>query len=246
MAHSEVDSFVTKFKHLCHTGFRATLTIEAENGEASVVLKSGLGPIQPLNVLRHHGQPSRRRGPAYERRQERRQAAKAAGQVLPTTVEVRDAPASKDATPEADADDVSEHSEDVIADQAVAEETVANDSEKSTEKAESDFTCLLCDFRSNWENGLQIHMARKHCNLAQIDGNDTFTMDEIEDEKYAETLHYWKTGRLGTVFQCFLNANEIIENSNLESDLKTKEKVKVLEARKLAFGNHYRNFPPCS
>ena len=220
MAHSEVDSFVTKFKHLCHTGFRATLTIEAENGEASVVLKSGLGPIQPLNVLRHHGQPSRRRGPAYERRQERRQAAKAAGQVLPTTVEVRDAPASKDATPEADADDVSEHSEDVIADQAVAKETVAND----IEKAETDSTCLLCDFRSNWENGLQIHMARKHGNLEQIDGNDTFAMDEIDDEKYAGTLHYWKTGRLGTVFQSFLNANEIIENRNRETDVKSIEK----------------------
>ena len=89
-------------------------------------------------------------------------------------------------------------------------------------------------------------MARKHCNLAQIDGNDTFTMNEIEDEKYAETLHYWKTGRLGTVFQCFLNANEIIENSNLETDFKTKEKVKVLEARKLAFGKYCRNFPPWS
>ena len=39
-------------------------------------------------------------------------------------------------------------------------------------------------------------MARKHCNLKQIDGNDTFAMDEIDDEKYAGTLHYWKTGRL--------------------------------------------------
>ena len=92
MAHSEVDSFVTKFKNLCHAGIRTTLTIEAVNGEASVVLKSCLGPIPSFHVPRHHCQPSCHRGPAYERHQERRQAAKAAaGQAPSPSVEVRDA-----------------------------------------------------------------------------------------------------------------------------------------------------------
>ena len=42
----------------------------------------------------------------------------------------------------------------------------------------------------------------------------------------------------------FLDANERVENSNLESEMKTEEKEKILEARKLAFGNYFRNFPP--
>ena len=71
-------------------------------------------------------------------------------------------------------------------------------------------------------------------------------MDEIDDEKYAGTLHYWKTGRLGTVFQSFLNGNEIIENSSLETDVKTIEKVKFLETKKLAFFGRFINFPHCS
>ena len=86
-------------------------------------------------------------------------------------------------------------------------------------------------------------MANKQGNLEQIDGNETFAMDEIDDEKYAGTFHYWKTGRLGTVFQSFLNANEIIENSNHETNVETIEKVKVLEARKLAFGNRLETSP---
>ena len=246
MAHSEVDSFVAKFKHLCHAGIRTTLTIEAVNGEASVVLKSFLGPIPSFHVPRHHGQPSRRRGPAYERRQERRQAAKAAaGQAPSPSVEVRDAAPSDDFTPAAEAVASLEDSEGITADQVVAEVNVASDTEKSADKAEQDFACVICDFTSNWKNGLQIHMARKHSKIQQIDGNDTFENEEIDDDtKYSGTNHYWKTGRLGTVYQCFLDANEIVENSNLESEMKTEEKEKILEARKLAFGNYFRNFPP--
>ena len=82
MAHFQVDSFVTKFKHLCHAGFKATLTITSSDGEASVVLTAGLGPIPPTQLqhdLRNHVQP-RPRGPAYQRRQARRQAARTAEQ----------------------------------------------------------------------------------------------------------------------------------------------------------------------
>jgi hypothetical protein len=53
MAHFEVDSFLTKFKHLCHAGFKATLMITSSDGEASVVLTAGLGQIPPtqLNMI---------------------------------------------------------------------------------------------------------------------------------------------------------------------------------------------------
>ena len=89
MVHSEVDSFVTKFKHLCHAGFRATLTIEAVNGEASVVLKSFLGA---LHAPGHHGQdPS-------------------------LAVKVSNAPPSDDVHSADEAGATSEHSEATIAD----------------------------------------------------------------------------------------------------------------------------------
>ena len=82
---------------------------------------------------------------------------------------------------------------------------VASDTEKSADKAEQDFACLICDFTSIWKNGLQIHMARKHSKIQQIDGNDTFENEEIDDDtKYSGTNHYWKTERFGTVYQCFL------------------------------------------
>ena len=78
-----------EFKQLWNAGFKATLTIEAVNGEASIVLKSGLGAHQPQHHHRHHGQA---RAPAYHRRQERSQAARLAAdeQGISPTVEVRD------------------------------------------------------------------------------------------------------------------------------------------------------------
>ena len=243
MVHSEVDSFVTKFKHLCHAGFRATLTIEAVNWEASVVLKSFLGA---LHAPGHHGQPPRRRGPAYQRRQERRQAAKAAaGQDPSLAVKVSDAPPSDDVNSADEAGATSEHSEATTADDEEANSSAISVTEKSAEKAEKNFSCLICDFTSNWENGLHIHMARKHNNIQQVDGNATFDSEESDDDKkYSGTHSYWKTGRLGTIFQSFLDANEIIENSNLEVEIKMKEKEKILEARKFAFKKDFRDFPP--
>ena len=73
----EIDSFVTKFKNLWHATFKASLTIESEYGQASVTLKTGLG-FAPPPFSYHNRQPPRHRGPSYQRRQERRQAARTA------------------------------------------------------------------------------------------------------------------------------------------------------------------------
>ena len=77
MAHYEIDSFVIKFKQLWLAGTKATLKIEAVDGQASVILTAGLGHPPPLAPGPHgHDQPPRQhRGPAYLRRQERRKAA---------------------------------------------------------------------------------------------------------------------------------------------------------------------------
>ena len=47
MAVSELDSFLLKFKHLLHAGLKASLNVEAENGEAFITLKVGLGEVPP-------------------------------------------------------------------------------------------------------------------------------------------------------------------------------------------------------
>ena len=140
------------------------------------------------------------------------------------------------------------------ADASITENEVLN--EKSAEKAEHNkldhklaentsdiFNCLICDFSSTWENGLSVHMGRKHGNLEQLDGE--VDIDEIElDKKYDNTEHYWAKGRLGVIYITFLDANSIIDRSKLPEDEKKKEKEKILEARKAAFGSSFHNFPP--
>ena len=87
-------------------------------------------------------------------------------------------------------------------------------------------------------------MSRKHGNVEQIDGM-TDIIELENDEKYENTKHYWEKGRLGTVYQCFNDANAIIDNcSEFSEEDKKKERLKVLEARKSAFGVSYNNFPP--
>jgi hypothetical protein len=87
---------------------------------------------------------------------------------------------------------------------------------------------------------MSIHVARKHSSIEQLDGSD----DLEEIDKYSDTCHYWKTGRLGTVFQTFIDANEIIDSSNLSEVTKESEKTKVLDARKCAFGENFTHVPP--
>ena len=72
---------------------------------------------------------------------------------------------------------------------------------KLAEEAKDNFSCEICDFRSNLENGLAIHMTKKNSNIEQLDGSSSISEDYDEKEKYSRTIHYWKEGTLGTVFQ---------------------------------------------
>ena len=67
-------------------------------------------------------------------------------------------------------------------------------------------------------------MARKHAEIEQLDGNSE--NDETTDEKCAGSKHYWEEGRLSTVYQTFLDANEIIDKSGIDEDEKEKVKAK--------------------
>ena len=129
-----------------------------------------------------------------------------------------------------------------VADKAAEQPCNEDNNVKKAEEAPENFQCYLCDFKSNWGNGLNIHMTRKHDAIEQLDGNAT----DIEDQKYAGSKHYWEEGRLGSVYQTFLDAKEIIEESELDRDDKENEKTKLLEARKTAFGKLFHHFPPWS
>ena len=65
--------------------------------------------------------------------------------------------------------------------------------------------------------------------MEQIDRNGSLVGDDFDGgEKFSGTSHYWKTGRVGTVYPTFVDANDIIENSDLTEGSKNQEKEKIL------------------
>ena len=120
-----------------------------------------------------------------------------------------------------------------------------DETQKVAEKAKVSFKCEICDFESTWENGLKIHMNRKHSKIEQVDGCQDINFEDLEkrDTRYDETDHYWRSGRIGIAYHAFLDAISVIEESDLPMDLKEKEKI--LEARKSVFGDKFCDFPPC-
>ena len=243
MACTELDSFLLKFKHLQFAGIEATLTVESKNGEAFVTLKAGLGYLQPPIGFppppEYHGRPRRvNRGPAYFRRQERRKAAR---------VEAADQENTSLAVQVGD-DAISEETL-IQKDNNVAEkatEEVREEAENIAEKVSIEhFECCICDFVSNWEQGLRVHMARKHSKIEQVDGV-TDSGDDDADEHYNGSKHYWAKGYLGGAYQSFLDANATIDGCDISEEEKDAVKVSVLEARKTALGKNFQDFPPWS
>ena len=231
MAVQDLDSFYFKFKNLLFAGKDATLTLKSEAGRLQVSLSADLGhvlPAEPLHLPHHHC----RSGPSRLRRRARR-AEERARKVA------ENADRNEAGTGEASEKDVNQPN-DFIED---VEETVVLEQSISGEESvvEREFQCELCDFKSNWKNGLAIHMARKHSRLEQLDGNTSF---HEEDEKYSSIRHYLKNGWLGSAYQTFVDAIEVIDACDLQEDVKVIEKTKVLEARKCALGPNFQGLPP--
>ena len=72
MADTEIESFITKFKHLCKIGINASLNLSSCNGKATVMLHAELGYIPPPSNV--PPMPRKHCSPAYNRRIVRRQA----------------------------------------------------------------------------------------------------------------------------------------------------------------------------
>ena len=126
-----------------------------------------------------------RNGPARQRRRDRRAAARA---------EAVDTEAAADAATEDEAAAQVEKAvearaataPDVTIGNKFKDAVEATDLEAATafEPAEIDFSCHICDFSSNWESGMHIHMTKKHANIEQVDGNETMDDDLEEDAQY--------------------------------------------------------------
>ena len=242
--HYELHSFVNKFVSLWQSGCDASLHIESKAGNAFLNLQLGLGQAK----AHPHAGCHRKGGPARQRRRAKREAERQA------RVTAEQAVMNEKATTD---DETEKEAEKVVTEAEVEKSNLEKDiSEKdivlekgkiTAENALTDFKCEICDFSSNWKNGLEIHMSRKHSSIEQLDGNSSLSLideDKDDDQKYLDTLHYWKSGRLSSVYQTFLDANEIIDKSNFAEDVKKIEKEKILEARKSAFGNDFKYYPP--
>jgi hypothetical protein len=60
--------------------------------------------------------------------------------------------------------------------------------------------------------------------------------DLEEDLKYSWTRHYWEIGKLGTVYQSFLDANELIRKAILMRKLRRMKNLKSWKQDSLLLG----------
>ena len=111
------------------------------------------------------------------------------------------------------------------------EQDESNFAESTTAAKAENFERELCDFSSNWNNGLKVDMSKEHNKIEQLDGFYDKVDDQDENE-YEGSKHYWKTGWLGAAYQNYLDAMEVLNKSDLAISDKEEEKIKVLEARK--------------
>ena len=113
---------------------------------------------------------------------------------------------------------------------------------KETE-VEQDYKCELCDFKSSWKTGFEIHMGRKHVKIPQFDGSVADNTIE-EDDVYNRSEHYLKSQYLGTAYQAFLDAKQLFMESDLKEEEKEIEIEAIFEARKDALGTNFKLYPP--
>ena len=225
---TEFDSFVKKFHQLWEAGLTAHLDADTHAGKAWVGIQVQLGHV-PGPAMQQH---VHRRGPTYQRRRERRQEARAAAEGAEEA-----SPADQKASEDVSAEEATPTREDDLAIETRNSETIL-----TAEKAKGQFSCDVCDFRSNWANGLAVHKARKHKNVVQLDGANDLDVEESEKNE----TDYWTVGNIGTVYQEYLNVIDAINKSDLTESTKVVERRKVIEARKLALGSNYIHETPWS
>ena len=135
--------------------------METHAGQAQVALRVPLGQFPGPVPQDHHQQfPNHsQRSPAYFRRQEKRKETRAAADMIAEKVDVAGkATINEEELNLAEEIIVSEKAEEIAIDDEADKVTGNTSNEevtKNAEQAEEDFSCELCDFRSNWNNGIR-------------------------------------------------------------------------------------------
>ena len=177
MAQPEIDSFVTKFKYLWHSGSDATLKVETNAGKAWITLQVGLGqPPPPPYHPPHHYPAHHRNGPSRQRRRVRREAARrAAAENVQPTEEAGEVLENDAQTVEVDAKTRADEVINANNEPVLVEETTDNDAVNANEIAiDKNFSCALCDNIFQSLKGLRTHEGKKHkasdSPIPQVDG----------------------------------------------------------------------------
>ena len=245
MHEDQLHSFIFKFKQLWKAGITAHLNLDTHAGQAWVGLRVQLGQVQ--QPPQHHQPYRQHRSPSYYRRQNRRQAARGAEVAPEVPKEAEKASTDMQKVEKAEKATNENVTEEIIKKNGAAEAPVENESlnkdniDPPVEK--TGFDCPICDFESGWENGLAIHMTRKHGNIEQLDGAADYVHDD-DDIRYDRSSYYWKEGRIGIAYETYCDIVGIIDESDIADTEKKIEKDKVTEAWKKRFGQNFKNFPP--
>ena len=252
MATVELESFVTKFKHLCSVGINASLNFQCNQGETTVTLQANIGHFGVPCSGKSNGRP---KSPAYVRRQIRRKASREAEQVSEVTTNAK--------TEKSTADEVAESivfkneaekpvvkgvaEKPVIEDMDVdikekpADEVSCLDSSDQNSTGESQkFECEDCDFITCSAIKLKIH---RKCAHAEMKNSCRGLAENIIKEKYENSKFYWETGRVGISYQTYVEALYLIEACLPRYEQIIKKDL-LLETRKKQFGIDYSNYPP--
>ena len=137
-----------------------------------------------------------------------------------------------------------------VADEATEAKVQAEEAIDDKKEAEQDsntkavmFKCVICDFESNRESGVKIHMTKNHKNIEQLDGFDEDTDTSEVGELDEDFDLYLKTGK----FHCVggpLSAvwydivSEVLSYSkNLSEEEQGREILNLLDVRSKEISN---------
>ena len=132
----ELDRFYFHFKSLLFSGFKASLVVNSDNGEASVTLSAGLGSLNNCKVVKN----KKKRSPSYlrrlaKRKNERNDAANEETAEKVVTSENVAAATDAETPPQSLAEEALNTGEDTICDDDIIEnEAVEATSEESADK----------------------------------------------------------------------------------------------------------------
>ena len=201
MDRCEINTFISKFYQLWHSGHEAHLDIDTKAGQAWVGLRVHLGhaPERRYEQGASTHQRKTRNNPARQRRRDRRAAERQAQQenVIRNdtqTVEVyQEADAEEASVETVEETHAAEASSTLLVEEGMGDTTaeLAAQIEEVEENhsTTSEFECKFCDCKFKNKRGFSTHQGRMHKVIPQVDGQSEDLPSEIT---FSFISHYGK------------------------------------------------------